>query len=156
MKSIALIAIVILATFTVGQSKKSAPESKPKIISHYMQRIGLLYLDTDNDLNDAEYAVGDDRNEAQIASLNKSLDHIERSTRIEIKEDSVDSSFLDDLVMLRTKRSSMAALARSHQPIPPALSKAVLGCKAEADTAIDTGKVETYLHYQCIEFTPDN
>jgi hypothetical protein len=152
MKNTILVVFLTLATLTAAQTKaKAIPKSRT--ISHYMQQIGLLYVEADNDLNDAEYAVGEDRNEARIESLKRILDHLERSTRIEVKD--VDSMFLDDLVTLRNKRESLAAIVRSHVPVPPGLSNAVIACKAEADDAIDTGQMDTDLHYQCIEFKPE-
>jgi hypothetical protein len=154
MKSTILVVFLALATLTAAQTK-AKPVPKSRTISHYMQRIGLLYVETDNDLNDAEYAVGEDRDEARIESLKRSLDHLERSTRIEVKDGSLDSMFLDDLVTLRNKRESLAAIVRSHVPVPPGLSNAVIACKTEADTAIDTGQMDTDLHYQCIEFKPE-
>jgi hypothetical protein len=152
MKNAILVVFLALATLTAAQTKaKAVPKSRT--ISHYMQQIGLLYVETDNDLNDAEYAVGEDRDETRIESLKKSLDHLERSTRIEVKEGTADSMFLDDLVMLRNKRESLAAIVRYHAPVPPGLSNAVIACKA--DDAIDTGQIDTDLHYQCIEFKPE-
>jgi hypothetical protein len=154
MKSTILVVFLALATLTAAQTKaKAIPKSRT--ISHYMQQIGLLYVETDNDLNDAEYAVGEDRNEARIESLKRSLDHLERSTRIEVKDGSVDSMFLDDLVTLRNKREIRAAASASHVDPPQSLKNAVIACKAEADDAIDTGQMDTDLHYQCIEFKPE-
>ena len=102
MKSTALFVFLTLATLTAAQTKaKAIPKSRT--ISHYMQQIGLLYVETDNDLNDAEYAVGEDRNEARIESLKISRPH-QRSTRIEVKDGTADAVFLDDLLHLRTKR----------------------------------------------------
>lgn len=154
MKNTILVVFLTLATLTAAQTKAKAIP-KARTISHYMQQIGLLYVETDNDLNDAEYAVGEDRNEARIESLKNVLDHIQRSTRIEVKEGTADSMFLDDLVTLRNKRESLAAIVRYHAPVPPGLSNAVIACKAEADDAIDTGQMDTDLHYQGIEFKPE-
>jgi hypothetical protein len=154
MKSAILVVFLALATLTAAQTKaKAIPKSRT--ISHYMQQIGLLYVETDNDLNDAEYAVGEDRDEARIESLKKSLDHIERSTRIEVREGTADSIFLGDLVNLRNKREIWAAASASHVDVPQSLKNAVIACKAEADDAIDTGQMDTDLHYQCIEFKPE-
>jgi hypothetical protein len=149
-----LVVFLTLATLTAAQTKaKAIPKSRT--ISHFMQQIGLMYVETDNDLNDAEYKVGEDRDEARIESLKRSLDYLERGTRIEVKDGSVDSMFLDDLVHLRNKREIWAATSASHVDVPQSLKNAVHACKAEADDAIDTGQMDTDLHYQCIEFKPE-